>query len=106
MSIVSGGLAIWICVHPKPVGASLHNRLGFCLSLVVCILYDNRIGGYDSSVHMSEEASNAASVIPWAIVSSCWDSVAVLLMQTRLAPLEYLHSLAGVRFCSLASLHI
>ncbi|KAH7912918.1 amino acid/polyamine transporter I [Hygrophoropsis aurantiaca] len=28
------------------------------------------IGGYDSSVHMSEEASNAATAVPWAIVSS------------------------------------
>lgn len=28
------------------------------------------IGGYDSSVHMSEEASNAATTIPWAIISS------------------------------------
>ncbi|KAG2360781.1 amino acid transporter [Suillus spraguei] len=28
------------------------------------------IGGYDSSVHMSEEASNAATAIPWAIIGS------------------------------------
>ncbi|KAG1720546.1 amino acid transporter [Suillus paluster] len=28
------------------------------------------IGGYDASVHMSEEASNAATAIPWAITSS------------------------------------
>lgn len=28
------------------------------------------IGGYDASVHMSEEASNAATAIPWAIISS------------------------------------
>jgi amino acid permease (GABA permease) len=28
------------------------------------------IGGFDASVHMSEEASNAATAIPWAIVSS------------------------------------
>ncbi|KAG2091024.1 amino acid/polyamine transporter I [Suillus discolor] len=28
------------------------------------------IGGYDTSVHMSEEVSNAAMAIPWAIVSS------------------------------------
>jgi hypothetical protein len=27
-------------------------------------------GGYDASVHMSEEASNAATAIPWAIVSN------------------------------------
>ncbi|KAG2135208.1 amino acid/polyamine transporter I [Suillus bovinus] len=28
------------------------------------------IGGFDASVHMSEEASNAATTIPWAIVTS------------------------------------
>ncbi|KAG0693916.1 amino acid/polyamine transporter I [Suillus ampliporus] len=28
------------------------------------------MGGYDASVHMSEEASNAATAIPWAITSS------------------------------------
>ncbi|KAG2139156.1 amino acid/polyamine transporter I [Suillus bovinus] len=33
------------------------------------------IGGYDASVHMSEEASNAATAIPWAIISSIAVSV-------------------------------
>lgn len=39
----------------------------FILSLMAPLY---TIGGYDASVHMSEEASNAASAIPWAIVSS------------------------------------
>jgi len=28
------------------------------------------ICGFDSSVHISEEASNAASAVPWAIVNA------------------------------------
>ncbi|KAG2154404.1 amino acid/polyamine transporter I [Suillus bovinus] len=39
----------------------------FILSLMAPL---SAIGGYDASVHMSEEASNAATTIPWAIVSS------------------------------------
>lgn len=39
----------------------------FILSLMAPLY---TIGGYDSSVHMSEEASNAATAIPWAIISS------------------------------------
>ncbi|KAG1792164.1 amino acid/polyamine transporter I [Suillus plorans] len=39
----------------------------FILSLMAPLY---TIGGYDASVHMSEEASNAATAIPWAIVSS------------------------------------
>ncbi|KAG1780030.1 amino acid/polyamine transporter I [Suillus placidus] len=35
------------------------------------------IGGYDSSVHMSEEASNATTAIPWAIVGSIAVSAAL-----------------------------
>ncbi|KAG2140236.1 amino acid/polyamine transporter I [Suillus bovinus] len=35
------------------------------------------IGGYDSSVHMSEETSNAATAIPWAIVASIAVSAAL-----------------------------
>ncbi|KAJ8594347.1 amino acid transporter [Rhizopogon salebrosus TDB-379] len=41
--------------------------LAFILSLAAPLW---TIGGYDSSVHMSEEASNAAVAIPWAIISS------------------------------------
>lgn len=39
----------------------------FVLSLMAPLY---TIGGFDASVHMSEEASNAATAIPWAIVSS------------------------------------
>ncbi|KAG1849286.1 amino acid/polyamine transporter I [Suillus subalutaceus] len=39
----------------------------FILSLMAPLY---TIGGFDASVHMSEEASNAATAIPWAIVSS------------------------------------
>ncbi|KAG0696525.1 amino acid/polyamine transporter I [Suillus ampliporus] len=39
----------------------------FILSLMAPLY---TIGGYDASVHMSEEASNAATAIPWAITSS------------------------------------
>ncbi|KAG2145191.1 amino acid/polyamine transporter I [Suillus clintonianus] len=39
----------------------------FILSLMAPLY---TIGGFDASVHMSEEASNAASAIPWAIASS------------------------------------
>ncbi|KAG2135253.1 amino acid/polyamine transporter I [Suillus clintonianus] len=35
------------------------------------------IGGYDSSVHISEEASNATTAIPWAIVGSIAVSAAL-----------------------------
>ncbi|KAG2354803.1 amino acid transporter [Suillus spraguei] len=35
------------------------------------------IGGYDSSVHISEEASNATSAIPWAIIGSIAVSAAL-----------------------------
>lgn len=28
------------------------------------------LGSFDSSVHISEEASNAASAVPWAIVNA------------------------------------
>ncbi|KAG1855175.1 amino acid permease-domain-containing protein [Suillus subalutaceus] len=35
------------------------------------------IGGYDSSVHMSEEASNATTAIPWAIIGSIAISAAL-----------------------------
>ncbi|KAJ8594342.1 hypothetical protein M405DRAFT_858185 [Rhizopogon salebrosus TDB-379] len=47
----------------------------FILSLLAPLY---TIGGYDSSVHMSEEASNAASVIPWAIVGSIGASMSPL----------------------------
>ncbi|OJA10854.1 hypothetical protein AZE42_06122 [Rhizopogon vesiculosus] len=39
----------------------------FILSLLAPLY---TIGGYDSSVHISEEASNATTAIPWAIVGS------------------------------------
>ncbi|KAG1901917.1 amino acid/polyamine transporter I [Suillus fuscotomentosus] len=39
----------------------------FILSLMAPL---SAIGGYDAAVHMSEEASNAATAIPWAIISS------------------------------------
>ncbi|KAG1724012.1 amino acid/polyamine transporter I [Suillus lakei] len=39
----------------------------FILSLMAPLY---TIGGYDASVHMSEEASNAATAIPWAIINS------------------------------------
>ncbi|EIW80594.1 APC amino acid permease [Coniophora puteana RWD-64-598 SS2] len=39
----------------------------FCLSFLAPLW---TIAGFDSSVHMSEEASNAATVVPWAAVSS------------------------------------
>ncbi|KAG1875108.1 amino acid/polyamine transporter I [Suillus tomentosus] len=39
----------------------------FILSLMAPLY---TIGGYDTSVHMSEEVSNAAMAIPWAIVGS------------------------------------
>lgn len=29
----------------------------------------DRLGSFDSSVHISEEAGNAATAVPWAIVS-------------------------------------
>jgi amino acid permease (GABA permease) len=35
------------------------------------------IGGYDSSVHISEEASNATTAIPWAIIGSIAVSAAL-----------------------------
>ena len=28
------------------------------------------VGGFDSAVHISEEATNAATAVPWAIVGS------------------------------------
>ncbi len=28
------------------------------------------VGGFDGPIHISEEASNASTVVPWAIVSS------------------------------------
>ncbi|PSS31960.1 hypothetical protein PHLCEN_2v2287 [Hermanssonia centrifuga] len=28
-------------------------------------------GGFDSSVHISEEATNASVAVPWAIVGAC-----------------------------------
>ena len=31
-------------------------------------LIDRTLGSFDSSVHISEEASNAATAVPWAIV--------------------------------------
>ncbi|KAH7925223.1 amino acid transporter [Leucogyrophana mollusca] len=40
-------------------------------AFIVGLLYPLwAIGGYDASIHMSEEASNAAVAIPWAIVGS------------------------------------
>ncbi|EIW80613.1 amino acid transporter [Coniophora puteana RWD-64-598 SS2] len=39
----------------------------FCLSFLAPLW---TIAGFDSSVHMSEEASNAATVVPWAALSS------------------------------------
>jgi len=65
--VVSGQLAIWICIHIESIGASLDDR--FSLPLVAHISFDNPTGGYDSSVRMAEEASNVTTVIPWAIVS-------------------------------------
>ncbi|KAG1732875.1 amino acid/polyamine transporter I, partial [Suillus paluster] len=48
--------------------------LAFILSLLAPLY---TIGGYDSSVHMSEEASNATTAIPWAIVGSIAVSAAL-----------------------------
>lgn len=36
-------------------------------------------GGYDASIHMSEEASNAATAIPWAIVSNTKNDIFLCL---------------------------
>ncbi len=36
-----------------------------CLLTVICV-----IGSFDSAVHISEEASNAVTAVPWAIIWS------------------------------------
>lgn len=43
-----------------------------CRYLSIAISFDSYIfiGGFDSSVHISEEATNAAIAVPWAIVSA------------------------------------
>lgn len=36
----------------------------------ICNLDLSSLGSFDSSVHISEEASNAAVAVPWAIVGA------------------------------------
>ena len=36
----------------------------------VLIVLDAYLGSFDSSVHISEEAANAATAVPWAIVGA------------------------------------
>lgn len=62
-------LAIWTRFHLELGGSSMDNRLE-CLPVNRQFTFLAFQGGYDSSVHMSEEASNAAVAIPWAIVSN------------------------------------
>ncbi len=40
-------------------------RVFVCLETLKCSI---NVGSFDSSVHISEEASNAATAVPWAIV--------------------------------------
>lgn len=61
-------LAEWVCVLPELFGACLDHQ---CVVVPVTMIGSRRYtpaGSYDSSVHISEEASNAATVVPWAIV--------------------------------------
>lgn len=48
-------------------------------------------GSFDSAVHISEEAANAATAVPWAIVGSI--SVAAVLGLGINAPVLYCSSL-------------
>jgi len=56
----------------------------------------NPSGGYDASVHMSEEASNAATAIPLAIVSNTRKCLILVLTQGRSVLLLCRLSLVGV----------
>ena len=43
------------------------------------------IGSFDGTVHLSEEASNAATAVPWAIVGSIMVSAVLGLGRSRSA---------------------
>ena len=68
-------------------------------------LIDRTLGSFDSSVHISEEASNAATAVPWAIVYAIgiagvlgWGMFFFILMVGRLVTL-YLAINVALAFC-------
>ncbi len=71
---------VWLTVNGWTPGyafilsflAPLWTICEFSPSCISAAEFTNRtqIGSFDSSVHISEEASNAATAVPWAIVGA------------------------------------
>ena len=66
-------MAEWFCLYPQLPRAALDD---WCVSrhnftiVPGCQLNRAGVGGFDAPVHISEEASNARTVVPWAILSA------------------------------------
>lgn len=61
-------MARWFCVHLEFFGTLVDNL--YELHHLPLSSSHFQAGSFDSSVHISEEASNAATAVPWAIVNA------------------------------------
>ena len=66
-SVDSQRLAQWVRFHPQFPVAPVDD-LYVLFRRPLAPLTPTSLGSFDSSVHISEEASNAATAVPWAIV--------------------------------------
>lgn len=62
-------MAHWIRIHTELSGSSL-DYMYVLLPSLSSLDSESILGGFDASVHISEEATNAAKAVPWAIVSA------------------------------------
>ena len=69
-SLCSERLAKWLRVHPELHRAAVDDLYVCRIIRVVRLSLTAVAGSFDSSVHISEEASNAAVAVPWAIVGA------------------------------------
>jgi hypothetical protein len=67
-------MAFGICFHSQFPGAFVGDR---CVPCYIHIMVIRRLplrhlsGAFDSTLHISEEATNASIAVPWAMISAC-----------------------------------
>jgi hypothetical protein len=88
-------LARWLRLHSE-LPRSTVDHLYVFISSYTSLVLTTHLANFDSSVHISEESSNAATAVPWAIVSRESHICSASTKCNRSAPLAYQVSLAGV----------
>ena len=65
-------MAQWFRIHPELPRSSVDHWWVFCFAYISQnINFLEPIGAFDSSLHISEEATNASIAVPWATVGAC-----------------------------------